>query len=214
MAPLTNMDNQIILAHHNIPTAPFSVISRKDQELRDENLTAMLSQYPLFLKPVIEGSSKGINQFNRVAEPAELESAVKKLRSLLPEQDILVEPFLSGRELSVSILGSGVQSRVIGVTEFLWQNPTNDSTGGNGSSSSLAFASRKSKCSDTNMLVERNDPGLMTETQVKVACRVALDAWRTFGCRDAGRVDIRFSSTEHDAVPNVLEVSLPRSTSP
>jgi hypothetical protein len=59
------------------------------------------------------------------------------------------------------------------------------------------------------MLVERNDPGLMTEPQVKAACQVALDAWKTFGCRDAGRVDIRFSSNEPDAVPNVLEVSLP-----
>ncbi|GAB1210890.1 hypothetical protein APSETT445_009707 [Aspergillus pseudonomiae] len=42
---------------------------------------------------------------------------------------------------------------------------------------------------------------------VKVACQVALDAWRTLGCRDAGRVDIRFNSNEHDAVPNILELN-------
>ncbi|KOC14126.1 D-alanine--D-alanine ligase [Aspergillus flavus AF70] len=57
------------------------------------------------------------------------------------------------------------------------------------------------------MLVVRHDPGLMAEPQVKVACQVALDAWRSLGCRDAGRVDIRFSSDEHDAVPNVLELN-------
>jgi hypothetical protein len=61
----------------------------------------------------------------------------------------------------VSILGIGVRSRVIGETEFLCQNLSSDSNGGNGSSSGLEFASRKSKCSDKNMLVERNDPGLM-----------------------------------------------------
>ncbi|GFF55679.1 D-alanine--D-alanine ligase [Aspergillus udagawae] len=205
---------KIILAHHGIPTAPFSVISRADQKLRLDDLSEMLPHYPLFLKPVIEGSSKGIGKFNKVTEPAELESAVRKLRSLLPDQDILVEPFLSGRELSVSILGTGVQSRVIGVTEFLWQNPSSDSAPGNRSHSSLEFASRKSKCSDTNILIVRNDAGLMAETQVKVACQVALDAWKTFGCRDAGRVDIRFSSNEHNAIPNVLEVSLLRSNSP
>ena len=185
------------------------MISRKDQKLRLENFNNMLPHYPLFLKPVVEGSSKGIDRFNKVTEPAELESAVNKLRSILPDQDILVEPFLSGRELSVSILGTGVQSCVIGVNELLWQNPSSDSNGGNESSSGLEFASRKSKCSDAGMLVGRNDPGLMTEPQVQAACQVALDAWRTLGCRDAGRVDIRFSSNEHDAVPNILEVSLP-----
>ncbi|KNG83925.1 D-alanine--D-alanine ligase [Aspergillus nomiae NRRL 13137] len=198
---------KIILAHHNIPTAPFAVISRKDQEVKLEKLNNMLPHYPLFLKPVIEGSSKGIDRFNKVTEPAELGSAVKKLRSKFPDQDILVEPFLSGRELSVSILGTGVQSYVVGVNELLWQSPSSKSNGSNGSSSSLEFASRKSKCSDANMLVGRNDPGLMTEPQVKVACQVALDAWRTLGCRDAGRVDIRFNSNEHDAVPNILELN-------
>ncbi|KAE8372237.1 hypothetical protein BDV26DRAFT_302120 [Aspergillus bertholletiae] len=196
-----------ILTHRNIPTAPFWVISRKDQELRLENLNNMLSHYPLFLKPVIEGSSKGIDGFNKVTDPAELVSAVNRLRSILPDQDILVEPFLPGRELSVSILGTGVQSRVIGVTELLWQNPSSDSNRGSGSSSGLEFASRLSKGSDTNMLVACNNPGLMTEPQVKIACQVALDAWRTLGCRDAGRVDIRFSSNEQDAVPNILELN-------
>jgi D-alanine-D-alanine ligase-like ATP-grasp enzyme len=173
----------------------------------------MIPHYPLFLKPVTEGSSKGIDGVNKVMEPADLESAVKKLRSLLPDQDILVEPFLSGREFSVSILGTGALGRVIGVTEFFWKKPSSVNTVRNGNCNSLEFASRKSKSSDSGMLVERNDPGLMTEPQVKAACQVALDAWKTFGCRDAGRVDIRLSSNKPDAVPNVLEVSLPTSTS-
>ena len=46
----------------------------------------------------------------------------------------------------------------------------------------------------------------MDDPKVKRACQVALDAWSVIGCRDAGRVDIRFDSNEPDAVPNVLEV--------
>ncbi|GFF69979.1 hypothetical protein IFM61392_02876 [Aspergillus lentulus] len=198
---------KIILAHHKIPTAPFAVISWAEQNLSLEDLTHMIPHYPLFLKPVTEGSSKGIDGFNKVMEPADLESAVKKLRSLLPDQDILVEPFLSGREFSVSILGTGALGRVIGVTEFFWKKPSDVGTVRNGDCNSLEFASRKSKSSDSDMLVERNDPGLMTESQVKAACQVALDAWKTFGCRDAGRVDIRLSSNKPDAVPNVLELN-------
>jgi D-alanine-D-alanine ligase-like ATP-grasp enzyme len=188
------------------------VIPREERSLSLENLTETLPHYPLFIKPVIEGSSKGIDGFNKVTEPAELEQAVQKLRSLLPDEDILVEPFLPGRELSVSILGTGAQSCVIGVTEFFWKMPPSDSTVRNGSCNNLEFASRKSKCSDSNMLVSRNDPTLMDDPQVKAACQVALDAWNTFGCRDAGRVDIRFSSNEPDAVPNILEVSFATST--
>jgi D-alanine--D-alanine ligase len=201
------VSTKIILAHHKIPTAPFAVISCGEHKLNLGDLSHMLPRYPLFLKPVTEGSSKGIGRFNKVTEPADLESAVKKLRSLLPDQDILVEPFLSGRELSVSILGTGAQSRVIGVTEHVFEKPSSNSAVENRNCHSLEFASRKSKCSDAGMLVVRSDPGLMAETPVKAACQVALDAWKTLGCRDAGRVDIRFSSYELDAVPNVLELN-------
>ncbi|KAF7596069.1 hypothetical protein BBP40_003331 [Aspergillus hancockii] len=206
------VNTKIILAHHKIPTAPFwvvprEVVPREKHSLSLDNLTDKLPHYPLFIKPVTEGSSKGIDRFNKITKPAELEDALQKLRSLLPDQDILVEPFLSGRELSVSILGTGAQSRVLGVTEFLWQKPSSGSPVTNGSCSKLEFASRKAKSSDSNMLVSRNDPALMADSQVKAACQVALASWNVLGCRDAGRIDIRFNSNEPDAIPNVLEVN-------
>jgi D-alanine-D-alanine ligase-like ATP-grasp enzyme len=188
------------------------VVPREEQTLSLPSFAETLPHYPLFIKPVTEGSSKGIDGFNKVKEPAELERAVQELRSIFPDEDILVEPFLSGQELSVSILGTGAHSRVIGATEFMWQKAPSDKQVRNGDYSNLEFASRKSKSSDGHMLVVRNDPAVMADPQVKAACQVALDAWNALGCRDAGRVDIRFSSNEPDAVPNVLEVSVVVST--
>lgn len=170
--------------------------------------TVPLSYYPLFVKPVTEGSSKGIDDFNKVYEPTELEQAVQGLKSRLPGQDVLVESFLSGRELTVSILGTGAYSQVIGVREFIWQKSPSYSQSRNGYHSKQDFTSRKSKSSKCNYPLVCNDSHDMNNPQIKAACQVALDAWNVFGCRDAGRVDIRFDSDNPDSVPNVLEVSI------
>lgn len=162
--------------------------------------------YPLFIKPATEGSSKGIDNSNKVNEPAQFIPALKDLGSKFPGQDILVESFLSGREFTVSILGTGAQGRVIGIREHVWQ--TNPTENGCHSDSPPDFASRLSKSSQDGEMLEYNDMHDMTEPQIKAACQVALDTWKVFNCRDCGRVDIRFDSDAPGSTPNVLEVSI------
>jgi D-alanine-D-alanine ligase-like ATP-grasp enzyme len=162
--------------------------------------TTLMPPGPLFLKPVTEGSSKGIGSFNKVSDVAEFKMAVRKLAAKFPGQDILVESFLSGREVTVSILGTGTSGRVIGVREHLWQAKNR-----NGYASKLDFASREAKSCGPEVVAYTDTPD-MTDPQIKAACQVALDAWNVLGCRDAGRVDIRFDSGGPDSVPNVLEV--------
>lgn len=170
-------------------------------------LTAPSSYYPLFVKPVTEGSSKGIDNFNKVYEPAESEQAVQRLKSKLPVQDILVESFLPGRKFTLSILGTGVYSRVVGIRESIWQNFPSCSQSRNGYTTELDYTSRKSKFCKGDDLLECNGSHDMDDTQIKAACQVALDAWNVFSCRDAGRIDIRFDSDKPDSGPNVLEVN-------
>jgi D-alanine-D-alanine ligase-like ATP-grasp enzyme len=170
---------------------------------------AELPSYPLFLKPVAEGSSKGIENFNKVNQLAELEPAVQELVFRFPGQDILVESFLSGREFTVSILGTGPHSRVIGIREHIWRtSPDHSNKNGYHPNPSLDFACRKSKSSKGGKLLMYNDSHDMTEPQIRAACQVALDAWKVFNCRDCGRVDIRFDSEKPGSIPNVLEVSI------
>ncbi|KAJ3496981.1 hypothetical protein NLG97_g2250 [Lecanicillium saksenae] len=187
-------NTKIVLNHYGVPSAPFAVIPKDKLSI----LTAMLPEYPLFVKPVTEGSSKGIDTFNKVNNDTELELAFQKLKSKFPDENILVEKFLAGRELTVSILGTGDEGRVIGIREHLFTE--------NGPGRSENFASWKSKLS-YECLLRYNDVHDMDDPQMKAASRVALDAWAALGCRDAGRVDIRFDTTEIDAIPNVLEVN-------
>lgn len=158
------------------------------------------SHYPLFVKPTTEGLSKGVGTFNKVHGPAELKQAVQRLQTQLPGEHILVEPFLSGREFTVGILGTGANSRVIGIREHCHIKNKNGSPVG------LDFTSRKDKSGKEDILVY-NDHHDMDNPQIKAACQVSLDAWNVFGCRDAGRVGIRFDTDKPDCIPNVLEVS-------
>ncbi|KAJ6070890.1 hypothetical protein N7467_012209 [Penicillium canescens] len=199
---------KIILDRHMIPNAPFTVIPMLDGAADFPEQFAALPSYPLFVKPGTEGSSKGIEDFNKVKNLAELKLAVRELAHKFPGQDILVESFLSGREFTVSILGTGLHSRVIGIREHIWQMaPDHSNKNGDHTNRVLDFASRDSKSSNGGKILLYNDSHDMDEPQIKAACQVALHAWKVFNCRDSGRVDIRFDSDKPGAIPNVLEVN-------
>ncbi|KAJ5797822.1 uncharacterized protein N7503_007118 [Penicillium pulvis] len=197
-----------ILDRYKIPNAPFALISMLEGKANISESCAALPAYPLFIKPVSEGSSKGIDSFNKVNDSAELDLAVQEIGSKFPDQDVLVESFLSGREFTVSILGTGAHSRVIGIREHIWQTfPNHSNDNAYRSNPSLDFACVHSKSSKGGKMLVYNDSHDMNEPQIKAACQVALDTWKVFKCRDSGRVDIRFSSDEQGSIPNVLEVN-------
>ncbi len=84
---------------HGLPTAAFQVF-----ESPDEPLQAGLS-FPLFAKPVGEGTGKGIDAESIVRDEPELRV---RLRSLICayRQLALVETYLPGREFTVGVLGN------------------------------------------------------------------------------------------------------------
>ncbi|KAJ5577621.1 uncharacterized protein N7459_006585 [Penicillium hispanicum] len=200
--------SKIILDRYKIPTAPFAVVPVLDgvADLSDFDITSL--PCPLFVKPTTEGSSKGIENSNKVNKPAELGPACQELASQFPDQDILVESFLSGREFTVSILGTGKQSRVIGIREHIWQTSQSHSPEDNHHANpSPNFACRLSKSSQAGRMLICKDSHDMAEPQIKATCQVALDTWKALNCRDCGRVDIRFDSNKPGSIPNVLEVN-------
>ncbi|KAJ6442460.1 Halotolerance protein HAL2 [Purpureocillium lavendulum] len=172
---------KMILHHYGIPNAPFLVVSGRNASLPRQN--PLLHEYPLFVKPASEGSSKGIDNFNKVANHIELGLAIQKLKARYPSQDILVEPFLVGREFTSSSNMRHHRDRRGAEREYpTWETK-----------------------SSAECLLHYSDFHDMDDPSVKAVCQVALDAWTVLGCRDAGRVDIRFDSDDTDAVPNVLE---------
>ena len=89
-----------IIRDQGIPTADFVVISTP-ADLEDVALP-----FPLFVKPIAEGTSKGISATSKVHDLSELRSTCRHLLAR-HRQPVLVETFLPGASLPSGILGTG-----------------------------------------------------------------------------------------------------------
>lgn len=121
----------MILDYHKIPNSPYAIVPSLDSEGADEKAPAQsaiaaspyasaFQTFPVFVKPTCDKFSRGIGISSKILSPADLEPCVARLRQQFPDQELLIEPFLSGREMSVTIVGTGVDARVIGVHEISW----------------------------------------------------------------------------------------------
>ncbi|HOA75254.1 MAG TPA: D-alanine--D-alanine ligase [Phycisphaerae bacterium] len=158
-----------VLASLGIPTAGFKVVEC-EADIADVHLP-----YPLFVKPVAEGTAKGITAQSKVRDAAELERQCRHLLATY-RQPVLVETFLPGREVTVGITGTGPRARAIGTLEIVL----------------LAHAEgdaytyvNKENCEEL-CRYQLADASLAAEAE-----ELALRTWRGLGCRDAGRVDLR-----------------------
>jgi D-alanine-D-alanine ligase len=99
-----------ILSYHRIPSPKFWVI-----EVEKEIPSDMV--FPVIVKPLYEGSSKGIKDSSVVSSLDELKIRVAEIRKLY-EQAAIVEEFLSGREFTVGVLGNYPDLEILPIVEI------------------------------------------------------------------------------------------------
>jgi D-alanine-D-alanine ligase len=164
-----------------IPTPSFAVVTaEKDVETID-------LPFPLFAKPVAEGTSKGISRYSKVSGIRELRKVCSRLIDKF-RQPVLVEEYLPGREFTVGITGTGDTAVVLGVMEILF-----------GKNADEVYSFR-----NKDNYRELVDYALVEGAVAERCAGVALASWRGLGCRDAGRVDIRMDAGE---APHFIEVN-------
>jgi D-alanine-D-alanine ligase len=146
---------------------------------------------PWFAKPVAEGTGKGITPASIVRDPSALAARVTELLATY-RQPVLIEPYLPGREFTVAILGTGEAARVIGAMEVILLS--------NAEQGVYSYVN-KENCEE---LVEYRLVRAEDDPAVAASERIALDAWRVLGCRDAGRLDLRCDSAGR---PQFIEVN-------
>ncbi len=73
--------------------------------------------FPVFVKPLAEGTGKGCERASKVYGHAALAEAARNIRARFG-QPALAEAFLPGREFTIGIVGEGSSARVIGVMEI------------------------------------------------------------------------------------------------
>lgn len=149
------------------------------------------------MKPATEGSSKGVSRLSKIRRPEDLEPSVLAIHTKWPTADILIERFLSGREITVAIFGEGDTARALGVLEFgftVAHIPEGEDFQHYEQRHGIAGYGTWAK------LIDDND---MEDPVIRSACQAALAAYRVIGCRDAGRVDTRM---DENGVPHIIEV--------
>jgi D-alanine-D-alanine ligase len=171
-----------VLRDAGVPTAPFHVVA-DEADLADVALP-----FPLFVKPVAEGTAKGIDAGSRVDDFASLAARCRLVWARYA-QPALVEPFLPGREFTTGILGGGREARAIGSLELRLRP---------GAEPQVYSYLNKEKSEE---LVELP----LADAEAKALVEpVALAAWRALGGRDAGRIDLRLDA---EGRPLVLELN-------
>jgi D-alanine-D-alanine ligase len=141
----------------------------------EEDIGGVRLQYPLFAKPVAEGTGKGVGPSSKIHDPRELADACRKLIGEF-RQPVLVETYLPGREFTVGIVGTGRNAEAVGVLEVILAKEAE--------AHAYSYAN-KERCEE---LVRYE---LVTGKTAEECSDVSLRAWRGLGCRDAGRVDVR-----------------------
>jgi D-alanine-D-alanine ligase len=165
-----------------LPTPVFAVVAG------EEDLPGVRLQYPLFAKPIAEGTGKGVTAASKISGRDELEAQCRELLARY-RQPVLVERFLPGREYTVGIIGTGAKARAVGTLEVLLRKEAEREV--------YSYLNKEK-------FEELVDYRLAEDPQALQAQATALAIWRALGCRDAGRVDLR---EDERGVPNIIELN-------
>ncbi len=141
--------------------------------------------FPLIVKPVAEGSSKGVDRSSVVTDEAMLRTRVQTHLQRY-NQPMLVEEFLPGREFTLGILG-GRRPRVLPAMEIVFTDKTDPHP---------VYGYEDKFGEDAHTRYET--PAAVDPKLARALERAARKAFVALGCRDVARVDFRL-----DAAGNV-----------
>jgi D-alanine-D-alanine ligase len=169
-----------LLSYHRVRVARFVVSSRTRPLKRLRRFV-----YPAFVKPVGEESSDGISRASFARDEKDVIERVRFLHERF-EGDVLIEEYIEGRELYLSVLGNRRLTVFPPRELFFGQVPDDEPK----------FATSKAKWDDAyrNKWGIRNDFAAPLPDGVGAALdRVARKVYRVLKIRGPGRIDVRLT---------------------
>ncbi|KAF0150350.1 MAG: D-alanine-D-alanine ligase-like protein [Ignavibacteria bacterium] len=180
-----------VLSYHGIPTSKFLLL----EALRD--LEKFNLRFPVIMKPVAEGSSKGIFDSSLINNIGELKSRLTELFSEY-NQPFLLEEFLPGREFTVAILGNEEESIVLPIVELnLHELPSHLAP-------IYSYEAKWVVDTKDNPLNIFSCPAKITYDLARIISDTALRTYKVLRCKDWSRIDIRLDA---NGIPNVIEIN-------
>lgn len=181
-----------ILSYYKIPTAKFFVVENLDEFEGSFDL-----EFPLIVKPLHEGSSKGIFNSSVVENKRELFFEIERILVSYNEP-ALIEEFLPGREFTVAILGNGKDAKVLPIIEVNFDSLPS------GAKPIYSFEAKWVWDTPEKPLDIFKCPAEIDDKLKEAIEKVALSTFKVLRCRDWCRIDIRL---DKNGIPNVLEVN-------
>lgn len=164
-----------IVAEAGVKTPKFALLTSPKDKLPND------MTYPMMVKPVAEGSSKGVLPNSVVNNAQELKEVVASITERY-KQGALVEEFLTGREFTVGLLGEK-KPEVLPAMEIVFNDKSNPTP-------IYTFAHKQ----DTNEEVTYVAPAEVDEKLRRELDTAAKKCFKALGCRDVARMDFRLDS--------------------
>ena len=189
-----------ILNYYDIPTAPHYVC-KNPVEFNQNGFSKVKDKFPLIVKPSREDASIGIENKSVVYDEAELKTRIEYIIDEY-KQPALIEQFIDGREINVSVVGNVVKDEsdliVFPISEIDFSDMPSDyqkivSYNSKWMYKTVEFAGTKAVCPAKDLSPELEKA--IQETAKKV--------YRIIGASDYARVDFRVK----DNIPYVLEMN-------
>jgi D-alanine-D-alanine ligase len=165
---------------HGLPTPKYATIDPGNTDLA--KVAADLG-LPLIVKPPLEGSTIGITKVNKAEE---LQAAVELATGF--DKVVLAEEFVTGRELTVTVLGQGAGARALPIVEIVAPQGNYD-------------YQNKYFTDDTKYYC----PAQIDEATTLEIQRIAVEAYNALGCEGWARLDVLLR--ESDNRPFLLEAN-------
>lgn len=180
-----------VLSYHNIPNPNFFLADSVS------SLSGFALNFPVIVKPLGEGSSKGIFNNSFINNKEEL---VKSLEEKIKEYDqsFIIEEYLPGREFTIGILGNGQSAEVLPIVEINFDELPE---------SLVPIYSFEAKWVEDTRDNPLNIFTCPANINGKIGAKIketALAAYNILNCKDWSRIDIRLDKND---IPNIIEVN-------
>jgi D-alanine-D-alanine ligase len=178
---------QAVVAAAGVPVAlHLSVRSAADLAGR-----VLPGAFPLFVKPRWEGTAKGIAPSSRVEDEEALAREVERVVRAY-RQPVLIEPFLSGAEYTVTLIGNS-PPRALPVLQRALERETG-----------IGLHALERHAAASNRALHHSVPGELSPALEQRLAELAKRAFDALECRDFARADFRLDA---QGAPRFLEMN-------
>lgn len=169
-----------------ISTPAFRILNRRS------SLIVRGLEYPLIVKPSGQHAGIGISQDSVVIDQDELTDRVKYLFKHF-SGEVVVEEFIDGREIHITVLGNNRRLVTLPAAEIEFRGEFADNW-------DVYTYNAKWETNTWEYWQARVfSPARLSKKDTQRLEKLALKAYRGFGCRDIARMDIRFNEKSHKA---------------